>query len=171
MQQPERRVEAAGVLQHQTGNDIPAPVRERMGSMLNRQLADALHLQLHSKYAHWNVRGANFIALHGLFDSLASAVSAWADMLAERVVQLGGRGEGTLAQVAARSRLASERTDSDASEAQLASVRDNLVAFATAVRAGIGTAAGAGDDVSADILTEVARGADAQLWKVEAHLG
>ncbi len=37
------------------------------------------------------MKGSNFIALHKLFDEAADAAEDYMDLLAERVVQLGGR--------------------------------------------------------------------------------
>jgi starvation-inducible DNA-binding protein len=50
---------------HPTKNDLPLTVREKITALLNQHLAASLDLQLQAKQAHWNVKGANFIALHG----------------------------------------------------------------------------------------------------------
>jgi starvation-inducible DNA-binding protein len=49
-------------------------------------------------------------------------------------------------------------------------VADRLAAFGKAVRADIDRAAALADAGSADLLTEVSREIDKQLWLVEAHL-
>lgn len=59
-----------------------------------------LDLKLQAKQAHWNARGASFIALHELFDKIASQVDEYADMQAERIAQLGGTAKGTLQAIA-----------------------------------------------------------------------
>ena len=82
-------------LPHSTRNDLPAATRARVGVLLNARLADTIDLQLQAKQAHWNVKGPNFIALHELFDKVADAAEEASDMLAERLVALGGRAEGT----------------------------------------------------------------------------
>lgn len=46
-------------------------------------------LAVNGKQAHWNVRGANFIAIHELLDSVVAHAQGWADEAAERVVALG----------------------------------------------------------------------------------
>ena len=65
---------------------------------LNSRLADCLDLQTQTKQAHWNVRGANFIALHKLFDEINESVEGFSDSIAERAVQLGGTARGTARQ-------------------------------------------------------------------------
>ena len=46
-------------------------------------------LAVNGKQAHWNVRGANFIAIHELLDSVVVHAQAGADQAAERIVALG----------------------------------------------------------------------------------
>src|SRR5438093_10523692 len=90
---------------HPTLNDIPESARGQVIDLLNQRLADAIDLQLQAKQAHWNVKGPHFIALHKLFDELHGAADEYVDLLAVRVVQLGGIAEGTRVVVAGRSGL------------------------------------------------------------------
>src|SRR5208337_2236417 len=83
-----------------TENDISKKRRVELNELLNQRLADAVDLQSQMKQAHWNVKGPNFIGLHELFDQIDEAVESYVDLIAERVVQLGGVAEGT-ARVAA----------------------------------------------------------------------
>lgn len=46
-------------------------------------------LAVNGKQAHWNVRGANFIAIHQLLDDIVAHAQAGADEAAERIVALG----------------------------------------------------------------------------------
>ena len=85
-----------------TKNDIPADARSRIAELLNRRLADCIDLQTQCKQAHWNVKGPSFIGLHKLFDDINTDVEEYVDLLAERVVQLGGVAEGTARCVAER---------------------------------------------------------------------
>src|SRR5688572_11786812 len=55
-----------------TKNDLPEPVRIWIAAILNARLADAIDLALQAKQAHWNGKGPQFIALHELFDQVAS---------------------------------------------------------------------------------------------------
>src|SRR5579862_7467429 len=50
-------------------------------ALLNQSLANAIDVKLAAKQAHWNVKGENFIALHELFDQVATEVDGYADML------------------------------------------------------------------------------------------
>ena len=46
-------------------------------------------LAVNGKQAHWNVRGANFIAIHELLDQVVANAQSSADLAAERIVALG----------------------------------------------------------------------------------
>ena len=91
---------------YETENDISKERRTELNALMNQRLASAVDLQMQMKQAHWNVKGPSFIGLHELFDQVAEAVEAYVDMIAERIVQLGGVAEGTVRVAAARSRLA-----------------------------------------------------------------
>src|SRR5271167_776620 len=91
---------------HATKNDVAENVRSQIIKLLNSRLADCVDLQSQTKQAHWNVKGANFIALHNLFDEISEAVRDYSDTIAERAVQLGGTAQGTARAVAATSSLA-----------------------------------------------------------------
>jgi len=154
---------------HATKNPLPIAAREQLVELLNSRLSSAIDLQLQSKHAHWNVKGPNFIALHELFDQVATMAVETVDELAERLVQLGGSAHGTLQQVAKDTKLrpypATITNGSDHVEA----LSHALSAFGTQVREGIELADEYGDPATADLLTAMAEAVEKQLWFVEAH--
>src|SRR5664279_5579560 len=90
---------------YETENDLPKAARRELNALINQRLADVIDLQTQMKQAHWNVKGPHFIGLHELFDQIDEAVESYVDLIAERIVQLGGIAEGTVRVAAARSRL------------------------------------------------------------------
>ncbi len=153
-----------------TKNDLPAVKRKQLTDKLNQLLSDAVDLRLQCKQAHWNVKGAAFIALHELFDQVATEVEAASDMIAERVMQLGGQALGTARVVAKNSRLKEYPLQAVDAEAHVAALSSAIADFNARARKGIDETAALGDAVSADMLTEITRGLDKQLWFVESHL-
>lgn len=153
-----------------TKNDIPEPTRAEVVGLLNQRLADCIDLQSQCKQAHWNVKGPSFIALHKLFDDVATDVTEYSDLIAERVVQLGGIAEGTVGAVAKRTSLIDYPIAALDSAAHVAALSDALSQFGRTVRLGIEEMNDLEDSGSADLLTEVSRGVDKWLWFVEAHL-
>jgi starvation-inducible DNA-binding protein len=152
-----------------TKNDLPEDTRREAIGLLNQRLADCIDLQTQCKQAHWNVKGSTFIALHKLFDEINEDVEEYVDLLAERVVQLGGVAEGTIAVVAKRSTLPDYVLTLSTGSEHVNALSDALALFGRTVRVGIEEMNELEDSDSADILTEISRGVDKWLWFVEAH--
>jgi starvation-inducible DNA-binding protein len=152
-----------------TKNDLPAEIRARVAGLLNQRLADSIDLQTQCKQAHWNVKGPQFIALHKLFDEINEEVEEYVDLLAERVVQLGGVAEGTARCAAERSSLSEYPLEIGDGMEHVDALSTALATFGSAVRKGIDQAGELGDADTTDILTEISRGIDKWLWFVEAH--
>jgi starvation-inducible DNA-binding protein len=154
---------------YSTKNDLPETSRVEAIELLNQRLADCIDLQTQCKQAHWNVKGPNFIALHKLFDEVNEAVEEYVDLIAERVVQLGGIAEGTARLVAQRSALIDYPPAISSGEEHVAALSDALSEFGRTARLGINEMNELDDADSADIQTEISRGVDKWLWFVEAH--
>jgi starvation-inducible DNA-binding protein len=154
---------------HKTKNSLSQNVRQQAIELLNQNLALAIDLKLQTKQAHWNVKGPSFIALHELFDQVATAAEAFSDLIAERVTSLGGTAEGTVPAVAQRSTLAAYPLKISAGKDHVEALSSALAAFGKSVRGAIDEATKFGDADTADIFTEVSRETDKQLWLVEAH--
>ncbi len=152
-----------------TENDLSLQRRTELNALMNQRLADAVDLQLQMKQAHWNVKGPSFIGLHELFDEVYEAVDSYVDMIAERIVQLGGVAEGTVRMSAARSRLAEYPLAIAEGMAHVEAVARALSAFGQVARGTINEADALQDADTADLFTEISRGVDKWLWFVEAH--
>jgi starvation-inducible DNA-binding protein len=146
----------------QTQNDLPEEVRVGAIGLLNQQLADALDLDLQAKQAHWNVKGP-------LFDEVEEELEEFADDIAERAVVLGGTAFGTVRVAAGKSRLPEYPLDIISGREHVTALSSALARFARSARAAIESANTLGDADTADLFTEVSRGVDKLLWKVEAH--
>jgi len=144
-------------------------VRTAAIGLLQQCLADAIDLASQAKQAHWTVKGTNFIALHELFDRIATDVAEYGDLMAERISALGGQAEGTVRAAAESSSLARYPLDISASSAHVDALSNALAAFGASARRAIDAAAGIGDQGTADVFTEISRGADKYLWFVQAH--
>jgi len=152
-----------------TRNNLPENSRSQVIALLNRRLADAIDLQTQSKQAHWNVKGPSFIALHKLFDEVYAAVEEYVDLLAERIVQLGGVAEGTARTTAERSELDEYPITIASGEDHVKALSAALSGFGSRIRFAIAEVDELEDADSVDICTEISRGVDKWLWFVEAH--
>ena len=154
---------------YKTANDIPQKRRAQINCLLNQRLADAVDLQTQIKQAHWNVKGPHFIGLHELFDEIHEGVESYVDLIAERVVELGGVAEGTARVAASRSRLGEYPLAIADGSAHVSAVSKALSAFGLQAREAIDQTGKLEDADTADIFTEISRGIDKWLWFVEAH--
>lgn len=155
---------------HNTKIDIAKGKREKLIALLNARLADASDLKSQTKQAHWNVKGMSFIALHELFDSIATAVEAHVDLIAERITTLGGTAMGTVRLAAQNSSLSEYPHEITDGAAHVDALSTALAEFGKLVRKGIDEATDLEDQDTADIFTEISREIDKQLWFVEAHI-
>jgi starvation-inducible DNA-binding protein len=150
--------------------EIPEEAREGLVDLLNSRLADATDLYTQVKFAHWNVKGSDFIQLHELFDEIATHVLEFTDLIAERATTLGGTAHGTLRQAAAGSSLSEYPEGAFDGMDAVVAVADQVGAYAASTRQAIEESDKLGDAASSDLFTEVARQIDKDLWFLEAHL-
>jgi starvation-inducible DNA-binding protein len=154
---------------HNTKIDIEKATREKIVDLLNQSLADAMDLKSQAKQAHWNVKGSNFIALHELFDQVATEVETHVDDIAERVTSLGGTAMGTVRIAAERSSLSQYPLEITDGTAHVDALSTALADFGKRMRKNIDTTDALGDKDTADLYTGISRATDKLLWFVEAH--
>ncbi|MCC6717974.1 MAG: DNA starvation/stationary phase protection protein Dps [Acetobacteraceae bacterium] len=152
-----------------TQNTLDSNAKTVSITLLNARVADTIDLALAAKQAHWNVRGAQFIAVHEMLDKLRATLDEHVDTMAERITALGGVALGTTQATAKATKLKPYPTDIHAVPDHLAALAERLALLGGAVRSNIGDAEEAGDAATADILTAASRDLDKWLWFVEAH--
>ncbi|HJZ67561.1 MAG TPA: DNA starvation/stationary phase protection protein Dps [Blastocatellia bacterium] len=161
------------VLEFRTYNtliDLEESTRRSLITLLNQRLADMVDLFNQTKYAHWNVKGSDFIQLHELFDNVAERVEEACDLLAERVATLGGTAAGTTRQSANVSSIPEYDLSAVDGPEHVASLAGQIAHLAASVRSAIKESDRLGDPTTADLFTEISRTLDKDLWFLEAHL-
>ena len=154
---------------HNTKIDIGKETRKKVIGILNQRLADASDLKSQAKQAHWNVKGANFIALHELFDQVSAELDTHVDDIAERITTLGGTAMGTVRLAAENSSLAEYPHEISDGTAHVDALSSALADFGKKVRSDIDATDELDDKDTADLMTGISRGIDKLLWFVEAH--
>lgn len=153
-----------------TNLDLAEPTRMQMVELLNSCLADIADLRTHAKHAHWNVKGLQFQQLHELFEAIASRLDRQADEVAERVTALGGIANGTARQVVSLSNLPQYDLEAVTGVEHIRALAKRLALVGGRVRATIAVAHQLGDEATGDLLAEVVRQTDKDLWLLEAHV-
>jgi starvation-inducible DNA-binding protein len=155
---------------HSTRIDIPPEIRLYLVTLLNRTLACTVDLRSQVKQASWNVKGKEGSQLHTLFDTMATELDAYADLMAERLVGLGGVALGTARTAATQSTLPEYPYNIAAGDAHALALAERFSPYATAIRDAITHAADVGDANTAAIYTDISRGVDSRLAGLDAHL-
>ncbi len=154
---------------HNTKIDIAKGKREKLIAILNQSLADTADLKSQAKQAHWNVKGPSFIALHELFDRVATELDTHTDDIAERITTLGGVAMGTVRLAAENSSLSEYPHEISDGTAHVDALSSAMADFGKKVRKNIDTTDELGDADTADLYTGISRNVDKLLWFVEAH--
>lgn len=157
---------------NKTRNTLSPAVRKAAIHTLNDSVAELFDLFARIKQAHWNVRGTTFIGLHKLLDEFAGRILGHIDLAAERATALGGVVEGTLRESVKHSRLKKKEEPSSISGMRdwISELADVHAVVGEHTRKAVEKITDAGDFGTADLLTDVLRALDLQLWLLEAHL-
>ncbi|PWJ12093.1 DNA starvation/stationary phase protection protein Dps [Jannaschia seohaensis] len=148
---------------------IDAQTQEQMCDVLNARLVQGIDLRLAVKQAHWNMRGKGFIGVHELLDEVSARLGEGTDMMAERVALMGGIARGTTQTVAERSDLPAYPVELVALDGHVDALVERFKQYGKYLRDGIEAADAAGDEDTADLLTEVSRMVEKDTWFIGSN--
>jgi starvation-inducible DNA-binding protein len=150
--------------------DIPMEIRLYVIQLLQQTLACTVDLRSQSKQACWNVKGHDVGLLRTLFATMATELDAYTDLVAERLVILGGVARGTARTAVTHSTLPEYPGAIVDGDAHVRALAERFAPYATALRADIAHATEVEDAGSAAIYTDISRGVDKRLGFLEAYL-
>ncbi len=148
---------------------IDAESRKAIAEGLSRLLADSYSLYLKTHNYHWNVTGPQFTTLHTLFETHYMELALAVDEIAERIRALGHRAPGSYSEFAELSVIEEDRDSPDANEmiARLVAGQEAVVRTARDV---IKLAGDAGDEPTADLLTQRMQAHEKNAWMLRSLL-
>jgi starvation-inducible DNA-binding protein len=143
--------------------------REDSATALKRLLGETYALYIKTHGYHWNVTGPRFQSLHDMFMTQYTELWTALDEIAERVRALGHFAPGSSSEMM---EPASIPQDSGVPKADdmIANLARGHEAVARAARDGIEVATNAGDEVTADLMTQRATIADKTAWMLRSSL-
>jgi starvation-inducible DNA-binding protein len=143
--------------------------RAEAGRELQATLVELVDLSLIGKQLHWNIFGRPFKPLHEHLDELVDSWRDLADTVAERAVALGVAPDGQAATVSAGSSITAVENGSLDTDTALRELLTRQANVAERIRVRMDRL-GEIDLASQDVLTEVVRELEKQLWMLRASL-
>ena len=143
--------------------------RKHIADGLAKLLADTYTLYLKTHNFHWNVEGPMFNTLHLMFEGQYNELALAVDAIAERIRALGHPAPGSYA---AYSKLSSikEETGTPKAEEMIRQLVDGQEAVARTARAVFPAAEKAGDEPTADLLTQRLQIHEKTAWMLRSLL-
>lgn len=143
--------------------------RQEIASGLSKLLADSYTLYLKTHNFHWNVEGPQFHTLHLMFEQYYTELALAVDEIAERIRALGVKAPGTYT---AYAKLASidEATGEESAEEMIRQLVLGQEAIVRTARATLRPATAAGDEPTADLLTQRMQIHEKNAWMLRSML-
>jgi starvation-inducible DNA-binding protein len=149
---------------------LGAHERGEVGRELQATLLELVDLSLLGKQLHWSVVGPHFRPLHEQLDELVDSWRDLGDTVAERAVAIGFAPDGQAATVAAGSQVAPVEQGAIEDRVVVRELTRRLAEVGERVR-GRMDRLGELDAASQDVLIEVVRELEQQLWMIRAQYG
>ncbi len=163
----------SGSATHMSASHLPAlgaHERSEVGHALQATLVDLVDLSLIGKQLHWNVTGPLFRPLHLQLDELVDAWRELSDTVAERAVALGVAPDGQAAAITRDAQGEAIEAAPIEDRAVIGELTRRLAQVAESTRSRL-ERVGELDLASQDVLIEVLRTLEKQLWMVRAQYG
>lgn len=134
---------------------------------LSRLLADTYTLYLKTHNYHWNVTGPQFNSLHLMFENQYTELATAVDDIAERIRALGAWAPGSYSDFARLSTV-KEASGTPTAEEMVADLAADQATVVRTARAIFPHADGAGDEPTADLLTQRMQIHEKTAWMLRA---
>ncbi len=173
--QPRYRIDYREIQPFGTLKDLPLGLEDNARSAsvasLNQILADTMTIRDLYKKHHWQMSGATFYQLHLLLDKHYEAQAELVDLLAERIMTLGGISLAMAPDVAEATKIARPPKGREDVPSQLARLLEGHEIILREAREAADAASDAGDEGTNDVLiSEVVRTNEMQVWFIAEHL-
>ncbi len=148
---------------------VEADKRKPVTDDLQATVVELLELYHEAKQSHWNLRGPLYLSLHEQLQDNADAYLKYADLLAERVLQVGNPVDGRTAVVAATANLGEFPGGYLSDKQVLILMTERITAVARRVRQRIDHLSKV-DEVTSNQLQELSYELDKHVWQFRVHM-
>ncbi|NKE69248.1 Dps family protein [Candidatus Manganitrophus noduliformans] len=143
--------------------------RAKVAEGLSKMLADTYTLYLKTHNFHWNVTGPMFQTLHLLFETQYNELALAVDLIAERIRALGFPAPGTYSEFGKLGSI-KETPGVPKAEEMIRLLVEGQEAVVRTARAAFPAAEKAGDEATADLLTQRMQAHEKAAWMLRSHL-
>ncbi len=143
--------------------------RKKIADGLSRLLADTFSLYLKTHYFHWNVTGPMFNTLHLMFEEQYNELWLAVDAVAERIRTLGVVAPGTYGDFA-KLTVVPEASGVPVAEDMIRQLVEGHEAVVRTAREIFPDADSAGDEPTADLLTQRMQTHEKTAWMLRSML-
>ena len=173
--QPDYEVEYKEIQVFGTLKRLPIALEDNARSqsvaLLNQVLADTMTLRDLYKKHHWQMSGATFYQLHLLLDKHYEEQAELVDLIAERIMALGGVSIAMAPDVAEMTKIPRPPKGREDVPSQLSRILKAHEIILREAHEGASQADEAGDDGTNDMLvSNVIRTNEPQVWFIAEHL-
>jgi starvation-inducible DNA-binding protein len=144
--------------------------RRKIAEGLGRLLADTYALYVKTHAYHWNVTGPMFQTLHLMFETQYNELALAVDLIAERIRALGELAPGSYRELTSLTSIPDDDDHPDATE-MIKRLVLGQEAVARTARSVFPLAEAAGDEATADLLTQRLQVHEKTAWMLRSLLG
>ena len=144
--------------------------RADVAQELTKVLADSFAVYLKTHGYHWNVRGPEFFSFHNLLEQQYRDIWAALDEIAERIRALGVLAPQSFSGFGNLTSIKDGDPEKEATAMLTELMQDHETLIATA-RAAFQKASEAGDEASADLMTQRLAAHEKFAWMLRSTLG
>lgn len=173
--QPQYKVDYREIQPYGTLKKLPIALednaRAKSVATLNQVLVDTMTLRDMYKKHHWQMSGATFYQLHLLLDKHYEEQAELVDLIAERIMALGGISIAMAPDVAEMTKVPRPPKGREDVPSQLARLLEAHEIILREAHEGADEADESGDDGTNDLLvSNVVRTNEPQVWFIAEHL-
>lgn len=143
--------------------------KEKVSTILNKQIANwsVLFVKLHNY--HWYVKGSQFFTLHAKFEEFYNEAALHIDELAERLLALQGKPAATMKEYLEIASVKEATGTEDANEMVATLVNDFDILIGE-LKEGMEAADSLGDETTADMLLAIHQSLEKHNWMLRSFM-
>ena len=142
---------------------------QKVVELLNSLLANYQIYYQNLRGLHWNIKGAQFFALHEKYESYYNGAAEVVDEVAERILMLGGQPLHTFGDYVKHATLKEVSNISDGQEGVKA-VLENSKVLLGQFREILALASENGDEATLALMSELIGTTENRIWMLESFL-